>query len=238
MTKLRNNTVLFRSLAVFMSLALAMPSFAAVPSLFGDVSKLLHSMSGGLPPKFSAQPRPRPHRDDLRRDVNRDKWWTPEARQAYEDALIAAHGEPEALAQHIVATLTPGLALAWGSGSTAGYPIPGEGSFPGGGSAKNNDLGVQGTMNSATSNLTIELPIVSIPARGDLEVDFILYHNSQENANNGAVGVGWTHTYSTNIVWTLTHAFVELADGLVIPFTKSGPIYITPVGFFGNSKTR
>lgn len=191
-----------------------------------------------LPDAYANPPRQKPRRATERRDADRSRWWSPATKNAYSEALLLANGtleEGNDFALSLVASIAPSisaLAVAWGSGSTSGYPIPGEGSFPGGGSGKANKLGLKGVVNSATANLTLAWPIVSFPTAGDLDVSLTFFHNSQSSVS-GDLGDGWTHSYNTNIVWNSTHAFVEMPDGLVVPFTKSGPNYDAPAGFYG-----
>lgn len=233
MLKLRSNKLLFRSLCVFMAFVMAFPAFATgLPAAVHDFGILIRRLGGDLPNPYSTPPRERPRRANEVRDKDRSKWWSADARQAYEIAQHVAYGDQHGLASRLIASTMPMLAtVAWGSGSTAGYPIPGEGSYPGGGSGKANKLGLTGTVNSATSNLTLSWPIVGFKTRGDLSVGLTLVHNSQSQAS-GDFGAGWTHSYSMNVTSAGGYAFVEMPDGLVVPYTISSPgVYDPPVGW-------
>ena len=105
---LRSNRLAFRTIAIFMCLVLVMPTFAAgAPEASKSLISIWRRLTNELPPKFSHSPRPRPVRANLDRDKDRNKWWTQQVREAYDDALIAAHGEPESLSWRIVASLNP-----------------------------------------------------------------------------------------------------------------------------------
>lgn len=230
-------TFAFRAVAVFMATVLAFPAFAAgIPPAITDMARIVALLRNERPPQFSHAPVVRHDNIEARRDKNRAKWWTPEAKAAYAQ-LIRAESNDQFLMLGIGAIPlgASNLLPAWGSGSNAGYPIPGEGSFDAGGSGVTSPQGISGALNTATGNTTYSLPISSFPVEGDLEVSLTLYHNTQ-STYGGTLGAKWSHSYDSFAEDVAGYTFVQMPHGLVVPY-KGSPLsgtYSRPDGWYAD----
>ncbi len=227
----------FRILAVFMALVLVFPAAATgLPPALHDIEQLVRHLRNDRPSPFTTSPRVRQESITARRDAGRDKWWSPSIRADYEISDPDNVGAPEtpvllasiAAFPLVAASFVPS---GWGSGSSAGYPLPGEGAEGAGGSGLTSAQGLSGTLNTSTGNGTFKLPVLSFPVKGELSLSIDLFHNSQ-TTYSGALGAGWSHSYDSFITEGSITAFVQMPDGLVVPYAKSGATYTRPSGWF------
>ncbi len=183
-------------------------------------------------PHYSAQPHVFTLPPGNHRDASRSSWWTAAKVQ---DAMLAeletGQGDPSVFALNAL-----GLASTWNS-NQQGAGIPGEGTGPGGGSAGSQILGtpggsgLTGVVNTNTGNKLSVLPITSVSGIGDLTMGVTLYHNSI-GSFTGSMGPSWRHSYDVTVTAHGSTAFVIMPDGLYVPYTLTGGVYVPPAGWF------
>ncbi len=133
-----------------------------------------------------------------------------------------------------------------GSPPAAGDPasgpsFPWEAEGPGGGSNS-----APGVVTTQTGNRLSAHPIVSWPARGELDVDLTLYHNSR-NEGIYSFGYGWRSSFDVTIYQSpnlipgtnLRSAIVQWPNGRYVPyrqFSQYSTTYVSPAGVFHKLK--
>jgi len=86
-------------------------------------------------------------------------------------------------------------------------------------------------VNTANGNYTCKHADLSIPARGDLRLDFVRSYNAIY-PQDGPLGYGWSHSYGISVSEVVTEVFVSHADGRQDRFVWNGSTYEPNPGTF------
>jgi RHS repeat-associated protein len=86
-------------------------------------------------------------------------------------------------------------------------------------------------VNTANGNYTCKHADLSIPARGDLRLDFVRSYNAI-HPQDGPLGHGWSHSYGISVSEVVTEVFVSHADGRQDRFVWNGSTYEPNPGTF------
>ncbi len=219
-------------------MVLAFPAFAAgLPPAITEFSRLVAMSTQMRLRKFTTEPHVRNETITKQRKTERESWWSAETKRKYNEADPTS--PPDVPDEYLLASVIPMplsagwmVPASWGSGSNAGYPIPGEGSVSAGGSGRTSPQGILGVLNTATGNTTFKLPVLSFPVEGDLGVNLDLFQNSQ-SSHDFEVGSQWSHSYDSMLILGEDFIFVEMPDGLVVPYDRnSGSPHTPPPGWF------
>ncbi len=195
--------------------------------------------------KFSTNPRPRPANMPIFRDSQRNFWFTTSKRNKLraQKAEALAEVEPQALTFGLIASIFPNPAISEAllatipapRVGTAGGALPGEETFPMGGSGTSGDSqGLVATLNTATGNTLFSLPITGWSGVGDTSVSFSLFRNTLEKDLSPEFDTAWSHSYNSRVDISGTDAFLTMPDGLVVPYTVSGGSFTRPNGWFSD----
>lgn len=164
-------------------------------------------------------------------------WWTRPMLSAYAAASQArslSRGDVSMLVASLTGAAQSGDPPKGGPATSGEAPGSGSGSGTSGGSIEIGAYGLTGETNTATGNLLSSIPIFQWGCRGNVGVDFTLFHNSTDNSD-GPLGTGWTHSYDMSVFEMGFNALVLMPNGLVVPFEdeEEDGIYTRPAGFFG-----
>jgi len=129
-----------------------------------------------------------------------------------------------------------GTGTGGGTGGSTGGGTPGLGGSGGAGEggATTSGRGMVAGVNTNTGNRLATIPIVGWTARGNIGVDFTLYHNSISEYD-GVFGHNWSHSYDMKLHEAVTTAgtivTVQMPDGLEVPYALTSGTYTPPAGF-------
>lgn len=218
----RINSLLGRSVAVFVSAALAVTSSAeGVAFGFETLRDLIQEVVRIDPPAYTDAPTEwRPIADARRDERKRGGLWSEVALKELADLKARLADEKP---QAGPAARPPKDGVGGQPDPATGAPFEWEQGF---GWIEARDY--FSFVNSNTGRVLTALPLVSLNGRG-LGIDLTLYHNSVTGTNT-EIGTGWSWSYDISLWETETIIYVKWPDGKSIPYTIGQSGFTPPPG--------